>query len=336
MKILLAIFLAILLTFARSSATEEAIEVLEGILVGAFGPVGKEVRTCIKDGEVIFKDIESAIGHLENAVSKHSKTELIAGLKSIAAALKLVPEEVKDCKALPTVVKDIEKIVAEFSNPVELVIEVGEKILWHGISIFRDVDNSVKDWKAHQYYKSGEDIGDIIKIIFIKMVRGSADNAVVFTKAFYAAAFKIKLGLDTCEAEVAQSWDEVVAAIELMEGGTVADISAGVAALMKAIPDMIHSFEDCEADWPAIKEGLDDMMPFVNHPASIIVAISEAVALDPISFPRDAYNIYSAFTSDPVNFQLGGQASGDVMQMVLKYMPHDTIVAVEQLIKSSY
>jgi hypothetical protein len=61
MKVLLVALLAMLLTFSAASPLVEAEEVIEGILVGAFGDVGHKVKECIQDGELIFEDIKDAI-----------------------------------------------------------------------------------------------------------------------------------------------------------------------------------------------------------------------------------------------------------------------------------
>jgi hypothetical protein len=483
MKVLLVALLAMLLAFSAASPLVEAEEVLEGILVGAFGAAGHKVQGCIQDGEAIFRDIESAIPHFEAAIKHGNKQELEVALALVGHALSLVPEEVKDCEEIPELVKDIEKIAAEFLNPEALIVEIGEKILWHGFSIFKDVRDVVSDFKRGQYEPAGEDIGDIIRIIFLtlkvdpaheaidflegffkgaleddsveieeclidvetiveaiettighiendplshledlfmdlihlladipksvsecevstdelaifeqwgeelKDVKGmagrfykaflkypteltgdfqtaidsfkngdfkssgfsigdilntlfikvsgsykdSADNAVLFVKSFYTSAFKIDLKLDTCKAALQGPWNSVIDAVTKMSSGKLADIEAGVSALLVAIPALAVSFEHCSEDWPQIEAGLEKLETFINHPASIIVAVSEAAALDPISFPRDAFSIYSAFTSIPVDYEKGGSASGDITKMVLKHMPVD----IDAFIKSS-
>lgn len=337
MRFVIIALLAFLLTFTQANdVRKEVVDTLEGILVGTFGEIGHEVQECIEDGELIFADIEHAVVLLKSALQTKSRADLIQAFQYIGDALVRIPSEVKDCEALPEVVKDIEKIAAEFLNPEALIIDIGEKIIWHGISIYHDVTNSVRDFEGGNFFQAGEDIGDIVRIIFLTAFGDPADNVVNFTKAFYQSAFKIKLSLETCKAGVAVSWNDVVAAIKQIAQGTVADIVAGVSALIKAVPNLMTSFEGCKADWPAIQEGLNDLMPFVNHPASIILAFSKAVAMDPISFPKDAYNFYSAMTSDPINYTLGGQSSGDIMSMVLYYMPHDTPAIVGEYLKRKF
>ena len=137
MKLVLVIALicALFMQNTLTAPSSEAIEIIEGILVGAFGDVGHKVKTCIKDGEEIFEDIESAVKHFE----KGTRDEIIQGLIDVGKALILLPEEVKDCEEIPDLIKDIEIIAAEFMNPEELIVKIGVEILWHGISIYDDV-----------------------------------------------------------------------------------------------------------------------------------------------------------------------------------------------------
>lgn len=482
MKVLLVALLAMLLAFSKADRLAEAELVIEGILVGAFGPIGHEVQECIQDGELIFTDMVNAIEKLEEALKTKSKQALVEAFSYIGDALVRIPEEVRDCEAVPEIVRDIEKIAAEFLNPEALVIMIGEKILWHGISIYHDITKTVSDFKSAQYEPAGEDIGDIIRLIFLsikadkaqeaidflegffkgaledesveiesciqdvdeivhviekiiadvehdpfshleslfldfidlladipksvqqckvseselatftqwaqqlKDVKGMAgrfyraflkfpqrlrddfrdviddfksdnfnhsgfcigdilnviftqvtyedpaDNAVAFVKAYFKSAFSISLQLDACKASVGSSWKDLVHAIKLIGAGSV---ESGVAALMKAVPELLNSFQTCKSDWPQIKEGLTKLKTFVKHPARIFVAVSEAVALNPISFPKDAYNIFSAFHATPINYDLGGQATGDITKIVLKYMPveSDTTTVATKLIK---
>jgi hypothetical protein len=480
MKVLLVALLAMLLTFSAASPLVEAEEVIEGILVGAFGDVGHKVKECIQDGELIFEDIKDAIVLFESAIKTGSKQDLERALIYVGDALSRIPEEIKDCEEVPELVKDIEKIAAEFLNPEELIIVIGEKILWHGFSILHDVEGTVSHFENAQYEPAGEDIGDIIKIIFLSFktdpaheaisflqgffkgsledgsveletclsdadnivndiqktihdietdplahleelfmdlvdlladiptsvqqcqisteelqtfaqwanelknveemavrfykaflkfpaelktdfetaidafktedfnssgfsigdilnvlfvkvsLKNPADDAITFTKSFFKAAFKIDLNLDECKAAVEDPFEKIIDAVKKMASGSIEDIKTAIAELMVAIPALINSFSTCEQAWPQIEAGLEQLKTFVDHPASIIIAVSEAVAMDPISFPRDAYHIYDAFTSTPVNYQEGGEASGDITMMVLKYMPHDLAALIKE------
>jgi hypothetical protein len=321
MKLLLVTFLAFFMAIAAADRLHEAELVIKGILEGSFGAVGEEVVECIQDGELIFEDIKHAIQDFEEAVVSKNKEKLVEALQYIGEALKLMPEEIKDCEGAEAVVEDLIKIAEEFSNPISLVIDIGEKIIWHGRSIYHDVSGAVDDFRQEEYENAGKDIGDIIKIVFLNGLTNPVEDADHLLTHFYKAAFNLKLDLDTCKTEIESSVDELVAGVNhLMHISSVEDAIAAVKEVVAGAEDLYHSSQDCTTAWPVIEEGLEDMRPFVEHPAKIVLAIAEAVALDPIAFPKDAYNLYTALSGDHVDFDLTGDASGDMIRMILKHM----------------
>ena len=126
--------LVLCMTYAhvRADRTQEVIDTIEGILVGAFGEVGREAKTCLNDGEESFKLIEEAIVEIK----KDTIISIANGIAKIGQALELLPEELKDCKDLPELLKDFEKIAAEFKDPKSLAIHIGKEILFNGKSIY--------------------------------------------------------------------------------------------------------------------------------------------------------------------------------------------------------
>lgn len=321
MKLLLVTLLAFFLAFSTADRVHEAELVIKGILEGSFGAVGEEVVECIDDGALIFEDIEHAIQDFEQAVVSKDKAMLVEALQYIGEALKLMPEEIKDCKGVEAFVEDLIKIAEEFSNPAALIIDIGEKIIWHGVSIYKDVNGAVNDFRADKYEEAGIDIGDIIKIVFLNGLGNPVEDVDHLLTHFYKAAFNLKLDLDTCKTEIESSVDEVIAGVNhLMHISSIEDAIAAVKEVVNGSENLYHSAQDCTTAWPVIEEGLEDMRPFVEHPAKIVLAIAEAVAMDPISFPKDAYNLYKALSGDHVDFDLTGDASGDMIKMVLKHM----------------
>jgi hypothetical protein len=471
MKVLLVALFAMLLTFSAASPLVEAKHVIEGILVGAFGDVGHNVQECIQDGRQIFEDINDSILYFDSAIKTSSKLDLEIALAFVGDALSRIPEEVKDCKEAPELVKNLEKIAEEFLNPKEIVIS--EKILWHGFPIHHDVEEIVSHLKNAQYEPAGENIGDIIRIIFLSLetdptheaisflqgffkgsledgsveletcvrdadkivndfekiihdietdltnnfgdlfldfihllddiptsvqqcristeeletlakwadefkntemmairifkafkdypnelgfdfktavdtfktedfnssgfsigdilnvffikvvLQDSVDDVTLFTKSFYKAAFNIDLNLNDCKATVQYPFQKIIDVVKKIASGSLDDILSAIPELMAAISDFFNSFNICEKAWPQIQMGLEQLKAFADHPSSILIAVGKAIAMDPISFPKDAYLVYSSLTSTPVNYQEGGKASGDITMMVIKYMPQD-------------
>jgi hypothetical protein len=153
-------------SFMMYSPTQDSIDTVEGILVGAFGDDGKEVVVCVNDGEAIFTDIEAAIKEFQ----KGGVTNIVSGLYHIGEALEEFPQELKDCEQAEAILADIGLIAAEFKNPKGLVIHVGEEVLWHGMDIYKDITGATSDFEDGQYEPAGEAIGDIVKLLLVESV----------------------------------------------------------------------------------------------------------------------------------------------------------------------
>lgn len=324
MKVLLVAFLAMLCVFAagnplkrRADPVVETIDFLKGFFKGALEDQSVEIETCIGDVSAIVTVIEKIIADVENNVFSHLEDLFLDFIDLLAD----IPISVQQCE----ISEEELAIFLQWAEQLKDVKAMGSKFFTAFLRfpdrLRDDFKNAIEDFKAQDFNGSGFSIGDILNVLFVQIKTvNSAEDAAVFLKSYYKAAFSIALQLDDCKASVGTSWDDLVAAVDLIRHGS---IEAGVAALVKALPEVFTSFQTCKAAWPQIEQGLEQLRTFINHPASIIVAISEAVVMDPISFPKDAYNVYNAFTAVPPNYNLGGQASGDITKMVIKYMPHD-------------
>ena len=477
-----------------AGSMQEAEQVMQGILVGTFGDLGRKATGCMQDAQLVFENLATAVDGFEKAIVSVSREQLVSAMQSVGRVLAEIPTAVRDCEEVPEVVKGLEKIAAAFMVPEELVIDVGENILWHGIAIYRDVNDCIKQFRNDRYEAAGEDIGNIIRLVFLNLkvndrvdsvaailegffeevfgekslgilkcieeidplqtnieklyyeIRGNplqnmepfiinsatimpeisraltkcninpnvmkvveqwterlkdtedmkirfykalfkfpqilmdsatnmvdgynnkdfvrsgkgygdildriinkvnlsltskADDAVNFTKAFYKSAFNLALQLDTellitCKEGAEATWDEVIKAVEGMKNGGLEAITNSIIALTQAAPKLFESFKTCKEVWPQLKIGLDQLKVFVDHPTSILAAVTEGVSFNPVSFPRDAYNIYSAFHNAPANYELGGSSTGDITRIVLEYMPHEPVSQdVNQVLKVS-
>ena len=217
-----------------------------------------------------------------------------------------------DASAVVTV---IEKIIADVEANAFTHLD---ELFLNFVDLLAD---SIEDFKAKDFNGSESIIEDILNVLLIQISSvNSADDAAFFIKAFYKSAFSISLQLDECKEYVGKAWDDIVFALNMIRQGK---IGAGVSALFRATADLLVSFKTCKTSWPQIEEGLDQLHTFVDHPTFVIVAISKAVMSDPLNFIKDIYKIHDAFTSNPWNFGLGGEASGEIIKMVLQYMPYD-------------
>jgi hypothetical protein len=247
-----------LLIFSAASPHVEAEEVTEGILVGAFGDVGHRVKECIKDGELIFEDIKDVIVLFESAMKTGFKQDLERSLIYVGDALSRIPEEIKDCEEVPELVKDIEKITAEFLNPEELINVIGEKILWHGFFIFHDVEGTVSHFKNAQYEPAAEDIWDITRIIFLNLEVDPAHQAISFLQGFFKGSLEDgSVELETCLSDA----DNIVYYIQK----TIHDIETyPLAHLEELFMDLVDLLADIPTSVQQYKISTEELHTFAQ------------------------------------------------------------------------
>jgi len=156
-------------TLNRPQSANPAVDVeqlVEGLLIGAFGDEAKSAVECLEDGEEIILDIEKAIKEFEQG----GLTHITQGLKFIGEALEELPKEFAECEAAEGLFGEFEHIVAEFKNPTQLAVHFAKEILWHGKTITKDVKNAETHFKAGEFEPAGEDIGAIVKILLVDKV----------------------------------------------------------------------------------------------------------------------------------------------------------------------
>ena len=160
-------------------------ELIEGIIVGAFGSVGHDVKGCIKDGEQVFFHFKNAIEFFE----KGGRDNIIKGIVEIGEAIVLIPNEVKEWEAIYVLVEDLIEIAAEFADPAALIVIIGERILWRGIPIAEDIYSAITNFRSGNFYKAGESVGDIVKQIFLLKPQDKVEDAIQFLKGFFSFYF---------------------------------------------------------------------------------------------------------------------------------------------------
>lgn len=321
MKLFIVALLLTFACFAQANTVTDAEDFLRGLVRGSLGSVGEDIVGCIHDGEEIFFDVINVAQNFEKAVVHGNKAAFEEGLERIGNIVTLLPTEVKECRSAAGAVKSLEKIIVEFTNPTALVVDVGKKIIWHGRSIFKDVRKTVSDLKAKDYEDAGKNIGDLIKILFLNNLRNPLDDTTVLLTTFYNAAFKLDLDLATCEGELQESVDEITEGIHGVLNFT--SIDSVVQGFMKAYngaKDLYHGAQDCETAWPVLKEGVQRLAPFYEHPLNILTAAPSAYASHPIAMTKDLNNLRKALTSHPIDFSKTGLSTGDIVKLVLSKM----------------
>jgi hypothetical protein len=143
----------------------EVAEIIEGIALGVFKEEGFEnLETCLKDAATIGIDVKDAIVDFE----KKNTTGILAGIKKIGEAIKLIPSTVTSCKAVPADLKKLEEMASVFTSPISLVYHVGKNLIVNGKDIYNDIDDAITQYKALSYKNFGEDIGEALASVFLQ------------------------------------------------------------------------------------------------------------------------------------------------------------------------
>lgn len=181
MKIISLLLLALLTTFTYSqeismvpapadvirspqdNGVTEVLEVLGGILVGAFKST-YTVEECYNDSVEIFSDFRNAYIGLKEQTFDGVET----GLVHIGRALLKMPDAMKDCKDLGAIITQIRKMAVTFSNPTVLTVTVGKNIIWHSVSIYREVKTAIGAYQHDEWFSFGVSIGSIMEMVILK------------------------------------------------------------------------------------------------------------------------------------------------------------------------
>ena len=233
------------------------------------------------------------------------------------------------------------EILANWTVSMRNASEMGRRTFYAFLKFAPRIKQNFKDmidgFHTGNFSSSGFGLGDLLHVLFVDVDKMPADNvfddAVKFLEGFYAKAFNIKLDLDTCEADVDKTWEDVKNAILLMEKFTLEDIKNGLVLLYKAMPELVTAFQVCEAAWPDIEKGFEKLKIFRDHAAYIPIAVTKAITLHPVRTTQDAWAAYKAFTAVPADYKAGGEASGDMLELIVEEMGQEKPV-VKALLKN--
>jgi len=138
---------------------KEVAEVVTGILVGALKAEGLDsIENCIKDSEIVFSDVKDGIQLIE----KETASDVLAGLKKIGAGVVEIKTALSDCKGIVADFEKLGKMAAVYSNPWSFAYHIGKDLVVNGVTIFKDTEDSITQYKSGKYEAMGEDIGDAL------------------------------------------------------------------------------------------------------------------------------------------------------------------------------
>lgn len=134
-------------------------EFMAGLLWGFIGDNHlDEIQTCLKDAGEAIKDVESVVSD----VTSGKWTTAADDVKKTAKLIPTMFGSSGDCTNLMKDVKSIE----EWANMgwLKLAEDVAKDMLFHRSEIEKDAKAISSDWNAGDYYKSGEDLADLLTL----------------------------------------------------------------------------------------------------------------------------------------------------------------------------
>ena len=168
MKAIVLVLVLLISTFAQ----EERLEVgpkdialfVQGFLKGSMGEEFGDIEGCLNKSEGIMHIIDAII----KAVSSE-KIEWIEVVLHIGILIRDIPEAIKDCKELPSKIKDTLKAWGKkIEDPVNVFKILAYATLWYQTRLINDIKGFVDNWKSQQFRQSGEALGDIPFVLFNK------------------------------------------------------------------------------------------------------------------------------------------------------------------------
>jgi hypothetical protein len=130
---------------------------IEGVMKGALHAEGlDDLDACFADAESIAKDAEAAFDDFKTRDVQH----VTDGIKEVADLLSKVHDGLKDCSSFKGDIKALETMVAVFNSPESFAYHVGKDLMLNGVSIFKEVEDSIDAYEKKDWARFGEDLGE--------------------------------------------------------------------------------------------------------------------------------------------------------------------------------
>lgn len=237
---------ALLLGTASATLTpteQKALSITEGFVKGALDAEGfDDIEKCIKDGETLVSDSETAFTDFK----KRDVKDVIAGLEAVGAGIKAIEAGLQDCGHLKDDAAKIETIIETFTSPTAFAYHVGKDLLVNGVDIYHEIDGAVTDYEKQDWFNFGTQIGMASVKIFLgqekpKLVSNNKQKIAEMMQGVietYGGHFDITALLECIEVEdqAALMVDAAVQSFEAAyEKKDLQDVIGGVIAVVAAI-----------------------------------------------------------------------------------------------------
>lgn len=139
-----------------------ALQVLEGVISGAVDAELPNVETCATDIlEEIGQDIMESVAELEWATDK---VDAEWSVRMIGESFVSLADVAQDCGLAVREVEKLQKIGANFADPVTFAYHVGKDLIVNGVSIYDDVQLAITDYKQENWFDMGVQVGEVVAL----------------------------------------------------------------------------------------------------------------------------------------------------------------------------
>jgi hypothetical protein len=148
--------------YLAANHMKTALLVLEGVLAGAVDVELPTLKTCAND---VLEDIGQYI--MANVASLKLATDEEAAMESVhAIGLSFVSlaDVVQDCGLAVKEVEKLEKIGANFADPMTFAYHFGKDIIVNGVSIYDAVEDAFDNYHDEKWYGMGYDVGKAVAL----------------------------------------------------------------------------------------------------------------------------------------------------------------------------
>lgn len=114
--------------------------------------------------------MEKTASQVEEAIADFKK-ENISGVKSgiemIGTIVQQLSTDLTDCEKIVADTTKLEDMAKTFKSPWSFAYHVGKDLIVDGSDIFHEIEESITNYDAGQYYEFGEDVGKALSLVLV-------------------------------------------------------------------------------------------------------------------------------------------------------------------------
>ena len=119
-----------------------------------------EIEACYAGGDLMYNEIDAGIADIKvGGWNEDVQAALEFGLVVLQ-----IPQALNTCESMTEDLTAIESWAAIFKDPTALVATVSKHYLFHKSEIKADIAAVESDWSADLFFKSGEDLANLLTL----------------------------------------------------------------------------------------------------------------------------------------------------------------------------